>query len=384
MKLWTNKFILLCIANFLIALAFYTLIATLPIYLNKNVLMDRSHIGFVMSCYTIASLIIRPIAGYLTDNFNKKVLLFASLLMFTALFLGYSIAIHLHDFVILRLLHGLTWGVLTTALTTVVIDVLPPSRRGEGIGIFGLTMTIGMAISPVIAFWIIGVLSHKLLFVIACIISFCGFLVTMPVQIVKHKKELSKFTFHNMFSRKALPMSLGIFFATISYGAILSFISLYAAEKGISQPGNFFLLIAIGLTIARFSSGRIFDKKGPFYLNIAGYLIVVLGLVMLVLINSVFSFYATAFVLGIGYGILIPSSQAMINNLVEPEKRGAANSSFLTFFDMGIGVGMLLVGYLAGVIKFSGAYLVCAGIVFVGLLFFIFYVAKHYERHRIK
>jgi MFS family permease len=170
----------------------------------------------------------------------------------------------------------------------------------------------------------------------------------------------------------------------ISYGGVVSFVSLYARETGTSNAGLFFIMYASGIYIARLSSGRIFDRKGPMLLSINGLCCLIIGFLVLALLKNPAGFLGSALILGIGSGVLVPTFQAMINNLAEPHRRGAANSTLFTALDLGIGTGMILIGYLAGKTGLSTAFLICSLLNATALLFFLLVSMKHYTAHSLK
>ena len=173
-KLWTKDFTLITLANLLMAIAFYFMVPVLPVFLSDNFSASESQIGLVLSFYTIAALLIRPFAGYALDVVSRYSIYVVSLLLFSTIFFGYVWATSILFVLVLRFVHGLTWGSMSTAGSTIAVDLVPQKRRGEGIGIFGLSMTIAMAIGPLIAIAITGDSSYKRLFYTAAGISFLG------------------------------------------------------------------------------------------------------------------------------------------------------------------------------------------------------------------
>jgi MFS family permease len=169
----------------------------------------------------------------------------------------------------------------------------------------------------------------------------------------------------------------------INYGGIVSFITLYAKEISISQASPFFFILASGIFIARLWSGKIFDQKGPKYLIVAGIGILITGFLILSLIKNIGGYYTSAFFIGIGIGIVMPTLQAMANNVVDQNRRGAANATITTAFDLGIGLGAVILGFLGDHILLGNTYLSCTLILVFTLVYFIFKANSFYEKHRI-
>lgn len=382
-KLWTRNFMLISFANLLMAIAFYFLLPTLPIFLKEKLGATSSQIGMVLAFYTIAALIIRPFVGYAIDSFGRKTLYLLSFIIFSAMFFGYSLALSIGFMIVLRFMHGLTWGSLTTSGSTIAVDLIPAPRRGEGISLFGLSMTIAMALGPMIALTVLGDGNYTRLFVTAIGISTCGLILALCINYPLYKPLNANRTFSisKLIEPSSIPISLNVLLITFTYGGLLSFSALYGKEIGVQNSGPFFLILSIGIGVSRFFSGSIFDKTGPFKITVIGLIILALGFPVLALIKNSIGFHFSAILIGLGFGIIMPTFQAIIISLVPPEKRGAANSTYFTSFDLGIGLGMVFVGLLAQKLGFSNAFLICTFFELLALLVFITYSYKHYKKH---
>lgn len=381
-KLWTRDFTLIGIANLLMAIAFYFLLPTLPLYLKESLKASQSQVGLVLAFYTIAALIIRPFVGYALDSFGRKTIYLISFVLFSLLFIGYPLASSIALMVVIRFLHGLTWGSLSTSGSTIAVDFIPVSRRGEGISLFGLSMTIAMAIGPLIALSILGKTSFMGVFVIATAISMMGLLLALIIRfpVYKSNPDNRTFSIKRLIEKTSIPLSLNMLIVTITYGGILSFAALYAKEIGVMNSGPFFLLLAVGIGMSRFFSGKIFDRVGPFRIVIIGLILLILGFPILYLIPTSIGFHFAAVVIGLGFGIVMPTFQAMINNLVKPDRRGAANSTYFTSFDLGIGIGMIITGIISEHLGLGNAYLISSILISLALIVFLTYSYGHYKK----
>jgi MFS family permease len=383
-KIWTKDFIMLCMSNILMAIAFYCLISILPIYLDRELKMPNGIIGIILAAFTIASLIIRPFTGYILDSFGRKSMYLISLLILSILFGVYPYVLTFFTIFFLRLAHGLAWGASTTSGVTVAVDIIPPQKRGEGLGFFGLSYTIAMALGPMLGILILDGHNFSRLFIFGGILSAIGFLFALFVKYPKFVNfNKNEFQFKKMFDKKAFPVSLNIIFMSIVYGGLLSFVSIYAKEIGINNTGSFFFIIAIGIGISRILSGKIFDKNGPWIISIFAFVALATGFAILAFFRSHAGFHLSALIIGLGSGILMPTFQAMANNVVVSNKRGAANSTFYMAFDLGIGIGMVLIGFLADLITIGWAFLVCSMISILGLILYILYVNEHYHNNKV-
>ncbi len=383
-RIWTRSFISLSLASLLVYTAFYFLLPTLPLYLIQVLKAGPGFTGIILAAYTVAALLIRPATGFLIDRYGRKMFYLAGLAVFSLIFGTYAFATSLLAILFFRFFHGLLWGISTTTANTLAVDLVPPERRGEGLGYFGLSTTIPMAIGPFIGLQLVSGGNYRLMFLTAVIVSLSGLFIALSMRFPKMPVHTVRFSFRNLFEKSSLPVSLTLLLTMISYGGVVSFVSLYARETGSGNAGLFFILYASGIFIARLGSGRIFDRKGPLLLSVTGLCCLVSGFLVLALLKNQAGFLGSALILGTGVGVLVPTFQAMINNLAEPHRRGAANSTLFTALDLGIGTGMILIGYLAGKTGLSAAFLVCSLLNALALLFFLLISMKHYQIHSAK
>ncbi len=384
--IFTRSFNLLWIANFLIAVAFYFLISSLPIYMTSVLKTGKTETGLVLASYTLASLIIRLFAGWAIDSHGRKIIYLVSLAVFALIFNAYILAVTVGIMLFIRILHGLAWGVTSTTGSTVVVDILPVLKRGEGLGYYGISMTIGMAIGPLIGIMIINNSSFNILFLIGGILSMAGFILALFVKYPDYEtaNKSRKFEWKSLIETSTLPIALNMFILMVGYGGLITFITIYGKEIGIKNPGLFFLVFALGVIISRTFSGRVFDKHGPKLITLTGILSLIIGFVTLSIFKNFPGFMASSIILGIGIGIIMPCFQAMVNNVIPQHNRGAANSTYFTSFDLGIGLGTIFMGFLSDLITLSHSFLVSSGICFIGMIVFLTYVLKYYDKKRIK
>ncbi len=379
-KIWTRKFILLWLASFLSCVAYYFLIPAVPLFLTTQLHTNNLTAGLVAASFAISAVIIRSFTGMAIDNYGRKLIYIITMAVFTVIFNAYLLAITVGIMLFLRMLHGLTWGIINTTSNTVAFDVLPFSKRGQGIGYFAISTTIAMSIGPLFALMIINRLSFDFMFVIAGIISLAGFLCAAFIKYPKVKKQtFTKLSFDSLIEKSALPVSLAVLLIIITYGGLLSFISIYGKQIGIRNPGIFFIVYATGIALSRIFSGKVFDRKGPRPIIIYGSLMLMIGFPILAFVQNYVGFLVAALLLGTGNGVFVPTCQAMVDKLASPERRGIANSTFFTAFDLGAGIGMFFMGLLSDMITISRSFLVCSFICLLAFIIFMTKVLKIYE-----
>ena len=384
--LWTRSFILLALGNLMMAIGFYFLIPTLPIYVVEELHAQPSDVGYILAIYTVSALIIRPFTGIALDTWGRKWIYLISLLVFTLTLAVYPLMTSFFLLLALRFFHGFSWGVTTTSGMTVVVDIIPPEKRGRGIGYFGISFTLSMAIAPVLALIILEAFGYHSMFLIAALFSFCGLILAMFVKYPEFrvKREKIKFNWRQFIEPRGIPISIPLSLFGAAYGGVFSFITLFDKDLGLELAGTFFVILAIGVTLSRLFAGQILDRYGPTYIMLSGFVVSIIGFFILGWFNSPTGFLISAILIGIGAGVLIPTLQAMGNNIVDFKRRGAINATLITAFDLGIGVGSLGLGFLAEVIGFSWMYITCTMILFVAMTYYFAHTNGFYLKRYVK
>jgi MFS family permease len=380
--IWNRDFILLTLSNFLLCITYYALISTLPIYLSVDLHANNSAIGVVLAVYTIASVTVRPFSGFALDKFGRKMIFIAALLLYTAVFIGYVVAFSIAFITLLRFTQGLGWGVATISGSTMAVDIIPANKRGEGIGFYSLSTTIGMSIGPLIGLFLAHQWDYMIMFwgmlFISLLGALCGYLVKIPKRLpIATNLNLN---LQNLFEPKAISSSFNLLIIMMAYGGLLSFVALYGREVGVQNTSLFFLVFAIGIAVARITVGKVFDKHGPARILTFCLVFDIIGFVMLALIKNPLGYYLSAMIIGFGNGVVFPIFQTMVNNLAEPSHRGAANSTLYTALDIGMGSGMIVIGFISERTSLSIAFLFCALLCVAGLIFFRRYVLDYYTK----
>ena len=395
-RLVTPGYCFILAANFLLYFGFWLLIPVLPFYLSETFNAGNSTIGIILSCYTVAALCIRPFSGYFLDSFARKPLYLLAYFIFMTMFAGYIIAGSLVLFILFRIIHGVSFGMVTVGGNTVVIDIMPSSRRGEGLGYYGLSNNIAMAVGPMSGLFLHDAgMSYTTIFCCSlgsCIAGFiCASLVKTPYKPPVKREPISLDRFILL---KGIPAGISLLLLSIPYGMTTNYVAMYAKEIGINATtGFFFTFMAVGMAISRIFSGKIVDKGKITQVISAGLYIVVFSFFLLSACVYIINwnsmacgiiFFAVALLLGVGFGIMFPAYNTLFVNLAPNNQRGTATSTYLTSWDVGIGIGMLTGGYIAEVSTFDKAYLFGACLTIISMLYFNGKVTPHYHKNKLR
>lgn len=382
-RLWTKNFILLCIMNFFLACSFFFYMPTLPLFVVEELGGMEDQVGLIAGIFTVSSLLIRPWSGMLVDQLGRRRILIISLILYIVVLSGYLIAYAFWILWMVRLLHGGTFGLTTTTVSTIAADEVPESRRGEGLGYFGTIMTLAMTIGPAIGLMIVNNWSFQVMFSVAVLI----FLVSLVLsRWIKFEEEpvrrpidlrISVRDWKALYEPRVFPIAVAMIALAFVFGGIMSFIPLYAAEIGEdSLGGMYFTIYALALVLSRPISGRLYDRMGPDVVIYPGMLLYLIGTILLGLAQGAFLLLVAAFIIGLGYGGIQPSLQARSIDLVEPNRRGAATATFFSGIDLGIGLGAIVLGYVVKYLGYQNMFLLSG--------FFVVLSAWLYYRSRVK
>ena len=384
-KIWTKDFAFLILSNFLMYITYYAILAALPIYLVTDLQASKMQVGVVVGAYTLASVLVRPFSGFALDKFGRRTIFLLALIIYSLLFAGYLVAVTITSIIFLRFAQGLTWGFTTVSGSIIAIDNIPSSKRGEGIGYFALSTTLGMSVGPIIGLFICHQWGYIVMFVSACIISVaslaCAYVVHLRKRFLVGKRIQLKW--NSLFEKSSIRPSLNVFITMIAYGGLLSFIALYGCEIGIQNSSLYFLIFSIGIGAARLTAGKEFDRKGPRRIITVCLILLIIGFPLLALAKNAVLFYLSAIIIGFGNGVIFPTFQSMVNNLADSMHRGVANSTLYTAVDLGMGFGMIMAGLIAQHISLSAIFWISSLICVAGLIFFRCLVLKYYESHQI-
>lgn len=382
-KMWNRDFVLLTLSNFFMCITYYALISALPVYLVNELHAGKSQVGIVLAAYTIASVLIRPFSGFALDKFGRRTVFLLALIFYTCLLGGYLVAFSIASLIVLRFIQGLTWGVTTISGSTIAVDIIPTAQRGEGIGYFALSTTLGMSVGPIIGAFIIHHGGYTELFVAGLFISLgslvMAYLIRLP-QKLNARRNIA-FSIETLFHKKSILPSLNLLVIMTTYGGLLSFIALFGRETGIENTSLFFLIFAIGIATSRLTSGKTFDRNGPLRILTFCLALMIVGFPILALVRNAAGFYISALVIGFGIGVVFPTFQTIVNNLATDRNRGAANSTLYTALDLGMGFGMIVSGLIAQYFSISTLFMICSVVCVAGLVFFRMKVIGFYNRN---
>lgn len=381
-KIWNKNFILLFITNLLVLAAFYASIPIIPIYCQE-IGITGSKIGIVLTAMSVATILFRPIAGYLLDNFNRYIVYIIFLALFCLSFPSFLIFPIFGALIVIRLYMGAVYSVCGSATMTLASDVLPPGKITEGISRFAFTISIGMAVGPYVGIQVQNHMSSKASFLTVFAIAVVALICVSCCKISYPKIKRKKFALRDSIYKPALPFMFNMMFLMIPYGAVIAYSSILAQEKGLmSVIPYFYICLVLGMLLSKLSTQRWIDAGNYHILVFASLIVLIVTMASYLFLTTGTHLLLAGFFFGLGYGILQPLFQSFVTGTTPAPKRGVANATYLLSYDIGIGIGSLLMGFMQESLGLSQGFALTAIAYLVGGVIYTAYVDRYYRKLR--
>ena len=393
--LWSRNFILVSSINFQLVLTFYLLVVVIVGYAVAELGATTAQAGLVSGLFIVGTLIGRLFVGKFLERFGRKTTLIVGLTGFLIFSGFYFMKFDVGMLLLVRFMHGFMMGMASTVLGTIIAQILPPTRRGEGIGYYSMSSTLGTAIGPFLAIWMMLHIGYNAIFIVSSIIAVSCLVVALLIQVpnlpqqnnpldlsvpVEKPSWISQFVEH-----KALPISFIMLLASICYSGVLSFINFYAKEIDLVETASFFFLMyAIAILISRPFTGPLMDRKGENIIMYPAFIIMAIALVLLSQVQSSFMLLLCAGLLGFGYGNIQSVCQTVAVKSASIERMGFATSTFFIFLDAGLGFGPYFIGQALDYIDYSQLYFYSAMCVLVCIvIYYLLHGRKASKRQHV-
>lgn len=381
--IWTKSFINISISTFFIFTVFYALLTLVPIYvLDEDGLNGTAgESGIAVSIFLVSAIIMRFFAGLILEKFGKRKILILSVLMFAVSTILYMFVDGLVPLLYLRFFQGIWFSLVTTVAGAIAADIVPPERRGEGLGYYGIAMNLAIVAGPFIALTLQPYVAYRTIFLIFGMIMVVGFLCALFVRVEEqpvNKKEKRKLQFSDFLEKKSLPIASVGFFISFVYASIITFISVYAESLGLIKTASFFFVVyAVAMLMVRPFSGRLFDMRGPNIVIVPSCIIFAIGLISLSFTHSSWMLLLSGALIGLGYGTLLPSFQTLAIQAADKHRSGYATGTFFALYDSGMAIGSVSLGVIAGILGYSNLYRALAVLLIAIIFYYLWIMTKH-------
>jgi MFS family permease len=403
-RLWTRDFTLITLSNLMSFITYLSMPTVLPVYL-VGLGFHPGIAGAAVSIAALSLILTRPFIGLGVKKYGRRVFYVTGLVLLLLTFGPIGLVPPIALIFVLRFFHGVAWGFINTTATTIAADVIPRERFGEGIGFFTLSNALALAIAPALALALLNVVEFWLL---AFLISLLLVVSIILSQIIKYKpiagrgraetpltsptvstapaandlvvsqtREKGLTTLlRQVFDRRAILPGCVVFFANMAYGAVNAFVALAGYDAGVQTVFLYFVAYALAAIFSRPLVGRLVDRSGYRIPATAGLIAIALAVAAIAIAHSLWLFLLAGVLFGFGQGCSLAALQTMAVADASYERRGTANSTFLIFFDSGLGVGTVVAGLIAGVLGYANMFAVTAILPLIAVVIFHLFARK--------
>nr|WP_285801163.1 MFS transporter [Exiguobacterium sp. s193] len=356
------------LVNLLLFITFYLLNASLPLLAAKQFDVSQSALGWVVTAFILATVCSRPLIGHWLDRYELKRMLLLSASLFTVVSCLYLIVLPLESFsllLIIRLLHGFSFGMISSSLSLSVTTLIPKPRQGEGMGYFVLSMNLASVLGPVIGLTLIAHDALVWYFITIALLAICSFLLMVRLPLTSsHVTTSSPFRLRQSLFLASPVLLLATVLAGIAISSTSAFISLYAdTMHHVTYASYFYGLAALGMVAIRPFAGKRFDQRGPASVLVPSYGLYATGFLILGLFPTLPGLLLAALIIGVGSASIFPGLQTVMLTYAAPEQKGKAISTFFLAYDSGFGIGAFLLSGIAAKVGYSNMFLMCSLVV---------------------
>lgn len=379
-KLWSKDFVIAMLTNFSFSIVFYLLMTAMAQYAIIRFHVSDAMSGFAASAFVVGAVMARAFTGLAMKYLGRRRVLVGSLVLFLIFSGLYFVADNIAILLIVRIIHGLGFGLGSTVATAASQSFIPPLRRSEGTGWFGTSTTVAAAIGPMLSFQIMAMFGHNWLFATATFFSVIGLIIGLTLRIPPPPPATASVLlkrpsfWSTIISTAALPISSVMFLAGFMYSGVLTYLNGYTQEQGVNTlvASTFFIVYAVVLLISRFIVGPWHDRLGDNPMVYPLIICLALSMTVLGLWPSNIGVLVSAALLALGFGALMSVLQAISIKLVKPREIGVATATFYLMLDLGTGIGPIILGVLLSFVNFSTMYLTLAGVALIMVMYYWF------------
>jgi MFS family permease len=356
------SFYLAIAANFFFFASFQWTYVTLPGYIQQ-LGGNAAQIGLAIGVSTLSAVVLRPGVGRLVDRWGRKTALVLGAALFTLEPILYTLTRSVWPFLGVRLLRGLGIAAFTTAYTALIADLAPPARRGEAVGLSGVTNNLGMLFAPALGALVLARWGYTIHFLASAAIG-AGSLAAILFVTEPRRHEQASGNGSGFWTvarqRPVWVASLAATGLAVAYGAILSFLPPFAAEQGLAAAGGYFAAFAVAMMATQASAGWLSDRVGRRAVAIPGLVAAALAAAGLTMARTDGALLVAGAGLGLSWGLVRAGLDTSVVDAVPAEERGTALGVLYTCFDAGIGIGSFGLGLVAQAQNYAAAFYLAA------------------------
>ena len=372
-RLFTPRFYILWVYNFIVFLSAFQLLPTAPFHI-LSLGGNSTEAGLFLGFLTYSSAISAPITGALGDRWGKRNMLLVAALALAAFSLLYAIAPSYQIILALVLIHGVFWSCLLSSSAAYMTDIIPASRRAEGLGYSGFASILAVAVAPWLGLWVFDHGGWTLMCLESAALNLVMAVIAwrLPRDVTHAAASRRKLHFGDLVEWRVIVVGVTLFLYSFSYGGITSFVAVYAEQLGVTPRAMYFTALSLAILSTRPFIGRYADRVGHSRIIVPCLVMVVLGVGVLTIADSRPMFVVSALLFGVGFGSVYPLFVSLLMKDMPEHRRGATFGALIGAFDTGIGTGSIAIGWMSGRYGFSRSFAVAALLAALSIPYYLF------------
>ena len=370
--IYSRAFLIMALANFFTMSSISTFFL-FPLFITRHG-GTKADIGIMMAVFTIASIVARPWISEMIDRLGRKrcytlaCLVLSFLPLVYLLFKGNLSSFYI-PLLLVRFIHGIGMALAFTAVITYIADIVPKHRLNEGLGMFGVTALVALAVGPIIAEMVIRQFGFQIFFIMSGVLSVVGLLLHLPLAESYVDSNLGKSSqsfFSILMGKRRILIVVLAFLFGLGLSSVFGFLTPYAEEKQLTFISLFFITYSTGAVAMRFFGGRLADKVGERRIIPYAFIITSSGNGMLTLLSGDLILIVSGLICGSGHGLLYPCLNAVALRNEPQDIRGKIMGIFTGSIDSGFFLGSILLGYIGNWFGYPVLFLIAGLILLLG------------------
>lgn len=375
-KLWTKDFIYIIVINFLVFMSHIMILSTFPFYI-ESLGGSETISGLAAALFSFIAVLCRPFIGWMLDNGKRKAILIIGIAGMAFTPIGYMCVSVIFLAFVCRMVHGASLACANTTSSTIATDIIPKARFAEGMGMFGMATALATSVAPAFGLFLMDKMGYTALFLSAAgsmAIAFFLFLLLKTPKIQVNKKPLC---FKALLDKDAVPASAVVLVFLLTFGALENFLAKFANDENLPGGGIFFAVMACMLLLTRVTVGKVADQRGEGIFVYTCNASMFFAFLLLAFVPNTVTFLIAAVLAGYGFGGIEPALQSMAVHIAPPSRRGSANSTFLCAYDIGIGLGGGLAGFLIAACGYRRMFIIISFANIISVVLYMAWGRKH-------
>lgn len=378
--MFTRDFLLGTLVNFLLYVNYYVPMVVMANYCLATYQTDLGTAGFAASVFILGALLARFVSPLLIAKFGRKPLLVVGAAAMALLSAAYLLDSGVAGLFALRFLHGFFYGMAQTTVTSITTESVPDEHKGEGIGYYMLSVTVGSAVGPFLGTFLMQNAGFPVLFLVCVGVAGAGTVAAIALHDAKararssagekgeskaaEKKSGRKVSLGSFLEASVFPISSIAGLVFLAYGSVLTYLNAYASQLDLAAAASFFFVFyAATMFVSRPFTGRWFDSHGDRAVMALGFVAMVAGLAVLSQAKSEVPLFAAACLMGFGVGSIQPSGLTLAVQRAPEGRFDVANSTYFIFLDAAVGLCPLIFGWTIPALGYGGLFLTLAVVV---------------------